>query len=57
MNPDIVASALSAEREEVHKACGSITAIGISCNPMCEAALSNTIGIEYKGLVEVMSSE
>jgi D-lactate dehydrogenase len=55
MNPDIVASALSAEREEVHNACGSTTAIGISCNPMCEAALSNTIGIEYKGLVEVIA--
>jgi D-lactate dehydrogenase len=55
LNPDIVASALSAEREEVHNACGSTTAIGISCNPMCEAALSNTIGIEYKGLVEVIA--
>ena len=55
LNPDIVASALKAEREEVHNACGSTTAIGISCNPMCEAALSNTIGIEYKGLVEVIA--
>jgi D-lactate dehydrogenase len=50
-HPGIVHQALSAERNEVYNSCNPSEAIGISCNPMCEAALSNAIGMEFVGIV------
>ena len=53
-HPGIVHQALSAERNEVYNSCNASEAIGISCNPMCESALSNVMGVEFVGIVGIV---
>ena len=58
LNPSIVQSALTAEKREAQAAIADTAlTVGVSCNAMCEAALTSTLGIEYKGLVEILSAE
>ncbi len=55
LHPEVVVAAITAQRTEIlsdpHVAAN---AIGISLNTLCESALTNQIGIPYKGLVEIV---
>ncbi len=55
VHPEVVVAATTVERTEIlsdHNAAAN--AIGISLNTLCESALTNQIGIPYKGLVEIV---
>lgn len=54
-HPNIVVAATATERSEIHAHPDfTSSAVGISVNTLCESALSTTMGIPFKGLVEVV---
>lgn len=54
-HPNIVVAATAAERSEIHSHPDfSASAVGISLNTLCESALSASIGVPFKGLVEAV---
>jgi len=55
LHPEVVVAATTAQRTEIHSDPRvAANAIGISLNTLCESALSNQIGIPYRGLVEIV---
>jgi len=54
-HPEIVQKAVHSEGNEVYNSCNTLDAIGISCNPVCEAALSNAFGVKFVGILEIIS--